>query len=295
MTSRNTESPAQPPPDTGTAWDELHLASGELRPHWQPLMASLDALGCDELAIRVENSRRILREHGVSCFSSQGGQERDVPWELDCIPFVVSAEDWRELEAGLVQRARLLNLILGDLYGVQHLVRDGLVPAPLIHANPDYLRACQAVRVPGVNYLHMYAADIARGPEGRWCVLADRTQIPSGFGFVLENRSVLSRVLGEVLQAVRPRSLSETLPIYREALRRLAPAGTDNPAIALLTPGPRNESYFEHAYVARLLGFTLVEGGDLTVRDRRVWLKTLEGLRPVDVILRRVNDAFCDP
>jgi uncharacterized circularly permuted ATP-grasp superfamily protein/uncharacterized alpha-E superfamily protein len=174
-------------------------------------------------------------------------------------------------------------------------VRDGLVPAPLIYANPGYLRACQAVRVPGGNYLHLYAADVARGPEGRWWVLADRTQAPAGFGFVLENRSVLSRVLAEVMQAVRPRSLSESLPIYREALRRLAPSGADNPAIALLTPGPRNESYFEHAYVARLLGFTLVEGGDLTVRDRRVFLKTLDGLRPVDVVLRRVNDAYCDP
>ena len=294
MTTLKPELPAQPP-NSGTAWDELHLASGELRPHWQPLMASLDALGRDELAIRVENSRRILREHGVSCFSSDRAGEREVLWELDCIPFVVGAEDWRELEAGLVQRARLLNLILGDLFGVQHLVRDGLVPAPLIHANPGYLRACQAVRVPGGNYLHLYAADVARGPEGGWWVLADHTQTPAGFGFVLENRSVLSRVLSEVLQAVRPRSLSETLPIYGEALRRLAPLGTANPAIALLTPGPRNESYFEHAYLARLLGFTLVEGGDLTVRDRRVFLKTLDGLRPVDVILRRVNDAFCDP
>lgn len=295
MTTGNPELPAPPPPDTGAAWDELHLASGALRPHWQALMASIEAFGRDELAIRFENSRRILREHGVSSFSSDGGREREVPWELDYIPFVVGAEKWRELEAGLVQRARLLNLILGDLFGVQHLVRDGWVPEPLIHANPGYLRACQAVRVPGGNYLQFYAADVARGPDGRWRVLSDRTQTPAGFGFMLENRSVLSRLQGEVMQAVRPRSLSEILPGYREALRRLAPAGTDNPAIALLTPGPRNESYFEHAYVARLLGFTLVEGGDLTVRDRRVFLKTLDGLRPVDVILRRVSDAYCDP
>jgi uncharacterized circularly permuted ATP-grasp superfamily protein/uncharacterized alpha-E superfamily protein len=295
MTTRNTELPAPPPPDTGTAWDELRLASGALRPHWQALMASFEALGQDELAIRLENSRRILREHGVICFSSDGGRERDMPWELDHIPFVVGAEDWRELETGLVQRARLLNLILGDLFGVQRLMRGGLVPAPLIHANPGYLRACQAVRVSGGNYLQFYAADVARGPEGRWRVLSDRTQAPAGFGFMLENRSVLSRLLSEVVQAVRPRSLSEILPGDREALRRLAPAGTDNPAIALLTPGPRNESYFEHAYLARLLGFTLVESGDLTVRDRRVFLKTLDGLRAVDVILRRVSDAFCDP
>jgi uncharacterized circularly permuted ATP-grasp superfamily protein len=167
MTTRNTELPAPPPTDPGTAWDELYLASGALRPDWQALMASCEALGQDELAMRVENSRRILREHGVSCFSSDGGREREVPWELDCIPFVVGAEEWRELEAGLVQRARLLNLILSDLFGVQRLVRDGLVPAPLIHANPGYLRACQAVRVPGGNYLQFYAADVARGPDGR--------------------------------------------------------------------------------------------------------------------------------
>jgi uncharacterized circularly permuted ATP-grasp superfamily protein/uncharacterized alpha-E superfamily protein len=283
------------PPQAGAAWDELHAPSGEVRLQWRPLMASLEALGRDELAIRVQNGRRILREHGVSCLSSGADGEREVQWELDCIPLVIGAAEWRELEAGLVQRARLLNLILGDLFGVQRLVRDGLMPAPLIYANPGYLRACQTVRVAGGNYLHLYAADVARGPQGRWRVLADHTQAPAGFGFVLENRRVLSRVLPEVLQAMRPRSLSETLRIRREALRRLAPSETDNPAIVLLTPGPRNESYFEHAYLARMLGFTLVEGGDLTVRDHRVFLKTLDGLRPADVILRCVTDAFCDP
>jgi uncharacterized circularly permuted ATP-grasp superfamily protein/uncharacterized alpha-E superfamily protein len=258
-------------------------------------MSALETLGGEELELRVENGRRILREHGVSCFTSGPEGSRDVPWELDFIPFVIAAGEWRELAAGLVQRARLLNLVLGDLHGVQRLVRDGFVPAPLIFANPGYLRACQAVRVPGDNYLQIYAADLARGTDGRWWVLADRTQAPAGLGFALENRSVIARVLPEAIQALRPRSLAETLRVRREALRRLAPAATENPAIALLTPGPRNEAYFEHAYLARLLGFTLVEGGDLTVRNRGVFLKTLEGLRPVDVILRRVSDAFCDP
>jgi uncharacterized circularly permuted ATP-grasp superfamily protein/uncharacterized alpha-E superfamily protein len=283
------------PPQGGAAWDEQRAASGEIRPPWQPLMASLEALGRDELAIRAQNGRRILREHGASCLSSDPEGEREVQWELDYIPLVVGADEWRELEAGLVQRARLLNLVLGDLFGVQHLVRDGFVPAPLVYANPGYLRACQTVRVAGGNYLHLYAADVARGPEGRWRVLADRTQAPAGFGFVLENRRVLSRVLPEVLQAMRPRSLSDAFRLRREALRRLPPSQTDNPAIVLLTPGPRSESYFEHAYLARMSGFTLVEGGDLTVRDRRVFLKTLDGLRPVEVILRGVTDAFCDP
>ena len=284
-----------PPPEPGAAWDELHGPAGQIRPPWQPLMASFERLGRDELAVRVQNGRRILREHGVSRLSSGPDGEREVQWELDCIPLVVGAVEWRELEAGLVQRARLLNLILGDLFGVQHLVRDGLVPAALVYANPGYLRACQTVRVPLGNYLQLYAADLARGPEGRWRVLADRTQAPAGLGFALENRGVLSRVLPGPLHAIRPRSLSETLRLRREALRRLAPSGTDNPAIVLLTPGPLSESYFEHAYMARLSGFTLVEGGDLTVRDRRVFLKTLDGLRPVDVVLRGVTDTCCDP
>ena len=258
-------------------------------------MSSLATLGRTEFALRVENGRRILREHGVSCFSSSLGGERDEPWEIDFIPFVISAEEWRDLAAGLVQRARLLNLILADLHGVQRLVRDGFLPAPLIFGNPGYLRACQAIRVPGQNYLQLYAADLARGPDGCWRVLADRAQAPAGLGFILENRSVVSRVLPEALHALRPKSLTESLRISREALRGLAPAGSENPSIALLTPGQRNEAYFEHAYLARLLGFTLVEGGDLTVRNRRVLLKTLEGLRPVDVIVRRVADAFCDP
>ena len=258
-------------------------------------MGSLEALGREELALRVENGRRILREHGVSAFSAGPSGERDEPWELDLIPLLLPAEEWRGLAAGLVQRARLLNLVLGDLHGVQRLIRDGFIPAPLIYANPGYLRACQAVRVPGNTYLQSYAADLARGPDGVWRVLADRTQAPAGLGFILENRGVLSRVLPEAVQALRPRALSEALRICHDGLRRLAPAGTENPALALLTPGPRNEAYFEHAYLARLLGLTLVEGADLTVRDRRVWLKTLEGLRPVDVIVRRVRDALCDP
>ena len=179
------------------AWDELRAASGEVRPHWQALVTSLAALGREELALRVENGRRILREHGVTCFSAGPGGERDEPWDLDFTPFLLSAEEWHDLAAGLVQRARLLNLVLGDLHSVQRLVRDGFIPAPLIFANPGYLRACQAVRVPGGHYLQLYAADLARGQDGRWRVLADCTQAPAGLGFILENRSVLARVLPE--------------------------------------------------------------------------------------------------
>jgi uncharacterized circularly permuted ATP-grasp superfamily protein/uncharacterized alpha-E superfamily protein len=277
------------------AFDECFSSPGEIRPHWQTLISSWDRLGHDEQGVRGENSRRILAEHGVTCFVNRRGGGTDEPWQLDLLPLVFGGEEWRALEAGLLQRARLLNLVLGDLYGTQRLVRDGFVPAPLVFANPGYLRACQAIDVEGGAYLQIYAADLARSTDGQWWVLADRTQAPGGLGFALENRSILSRVLPEAIRAVQPRPISDALRIRRDTLRRFAPQHADNPSIVLLTPGPRNEAYFEHAYLSRLLGLTLVEGDDLTVRDRRLFIKTLDGLRRADVVLRRVSDAFCDP
>ena len=275
--------------------DECYSEPGVVRPHWRSLISSLLELGPAELALRAENSRRALAEHGVGCFVNRNGAGADEPWQLDLFPLLIASEEWRELEAGLIQRARLLNLILGDLYGTQRLVRDGFVPAPLVFANPGYLRACQALEVKGGHYLQVYAADLGRSPDGRWWVIADRTQAPAGLGFAMENRSVLWRVLPEAIRAVQPRSILDNALIRRDALRRFAPQHTDNPSIVLLTPGPRNEAYFEHAYLSRLLGLTLVEGDDLTVRNRRLFIKTLDGLRRADVVLRRVNDAFCDP
>jgi uncharacterized circularly permuted ATP-grasp superfamily protein/uncharacterized alpha-E superfamily protein len=276
-------------------FDECFSASGEVRPHWQTLISSLDQLDRDELGAPVENSRRILSEHGVTCFVNRDGTGAEEPWQLDLLPLVLGCEEWRALELGLIQRARLLNLVLGDCYGTQRLVRDGFVLPPLVFANPGYLRACQAIDVQGGAYLQIYAADLARSTDGQWWVLADRTQAPAGLGFTLENRSILSRVLPEAIRAVQPRPIADTLRIRRDTLYRFAPQHMDNPSIVLLTPGRRNEAYFEHAYLARLLGLTLVEGDDLTVRDRRLFIKTLDGLRRADVVVRRVNDAFCDP
>ncbi|MHB8736184.1 MAG: circularly permuted type 2 ATP-grasp protein, partial [Terriglobales bacterium] len=289
--------PASLEPAVGAAgwFDESISGPGARRPHWESLLTSLGRIGREELTVRAESSRRILAEHGVSCFQPQGGGGADVPWRLDLLPLVIGWEEWRALEAGLIQRARLINLILGDLYRNQHLVRNGFVPAPLVFANPGYLRACHGITVKEGAYLQIYTADLGRGPDGKWWVLADRTQAPVGLGFALENRSALSRVLPEAMREVQPRPLLDTFRNRRETLRRLAPPQAENPSIVLLTPGPRNEAYFEHAYLSRLFGLTLVEGEDLTVRDRRLFIKTLEGLRQADVVLRRVNDDNCDP
>ena len=170
-----------------------------------------------------------------------------------------------------------------------------MLPAELVFPNPAFLRPCWGIQPPGGVFLHMYAADLARSPDGQWWVLADRTQSPSGAGYALENRLVTTRVLPDVFRASHIRRLANFFQTYRDALQRLVPANRENPRIVLLTPGPYNETYFEHAFLARYLGYTLVEGGDLTVRDNRVYLKTLGGLLPVDVIVRRQDDQFCDP
>ena len=246
----------------------MRPASGELRPHWNQFVSSLERLGRNELSLRWENARRILREHGVTYNVYGDPQGLDRPWELDMMPLLIPPDDWHKIEAGLMQRSRLFNLILADLYGLP---------------------------IPGQIHLHLHAADLTRSSDGQWWVISDRTQAPSGAGYALENRIVLSRTFPEEFRNCQTQRLASFFSMHRDTLRGLAARNCDNPSVVLLTPGPHNETYFEHDYLARYLGFTLVEGGDLTVRDRKVFLKTLEGLRPIDVILRRVDDTFCDP
>ena len=277
-------------------FDELHEARTQPRAHWRPLIAALQKLGRHELLSRWENGRRIIREHGVT-YNVYGDPEgMDRPWALDFVPLLITAEEWARIEAGLIQRSRLFNLILADIYGgSQRLLRDGFLPPELVYANPGFLRPCRGIRVTADVYLHLHACDLGRSPDGKWWVLSDRTQAPSGTGYAWENRTVVSRVLPHEIRDCNVQRLGQFFRQQREMLFNLAPAGRTQPSIVLLTPGPHNETYFEHAYLARHLGFPLVEGADLTVRDQRVFLKTIEGLQPVDVILRRVDDSFCDP
>src|SRR5213078_1530489 len=221
------------------------------------------------------------------------GMER--PWKIDPVPFVLDAEEWKALEAALIQRATLINRILADCYGAQELIRSGWLPPALVFAQPDFLRPCHGIRAPLDTFLHFYAADLVRSPEGRWWVSSDRTQIPTGAGYALANRLVTSRSLPEPFREQKVQRLAGFFRELQISLARLALRRTDNPRVVLLTPGPYNETYFEQAWLARYLGYMLVEGQDLMVRDDRVFLKTLSGLEPVDVILRRVADDFCDP
>jgi uncharacterized circularly permuted ATP-grasp superfamily protein/uncharacterized alpha-E superfamily protein len=277
-------------------FDELEEAPAKPRQHWRPFIHSLERLGRQELQSRWDNGRRIILEHGVTYNLYSDPEGTDRAWDLDCVPLLITAEEWALIEAGLIQRSRLFNLILADLYGgSQHLLRGGFLPPELVYANPSFLRPCRGVHIPGQVYLHFHACDLGRSPDGQWWVLADRTQSPSGAGYAWENRTVVSRVLPEQMRDCRVERLAGFFQQQREMLVHLAPPGRHPPSIVLMTPGPYNETYFEHAYLARNLGFPLVEGADLTVRDRRVYLKTIEGLQPVDVILRRVEDWYCDP
>ncbi|MBI1176012.1 hypothetical protein GC207_01080 [bacterium] len=282
-------------PATGI-FDEMLSPAGTIRDHWLSFARSVGSLSRHELASRWENGLRIVRDHDVTynVYSDARGTER--PWALDLAPLLISADEWSWLERGLAQRTRLLNLILEDIYGgSQRLLRDGFLPPDLIYANPGFLRACRGFLPAQRTYLSFSACDLGRSADGKWWALADRTQAPSGAGYALENRAVLSRILPDELRESRVCRLGSFFRTRQKMLVQLAAVDDSEPRGVLLTPGPLNETYFEHAYLARNLGLPLVEGADLTVRDRRVFLKTVEGLQRVDYILRRVDDSYCDP
>ncbi|MHB2017852.1 MAG: circularly permuted type 2 ATP-grasp protein [Candidatus Xenobia bacterium] len=281
----------QPTPE---AFDEMQAGHG-MRPHWQALHAALTALGPRELFIRWEQARHTIRENGMTYNLYAEAEETSRPWPLDPLPLLVSPADWTVLEPAVAQRARLVDAIVADLYGAQLLLARRALPPELVLSHAGFLRPCAGIPVPENRYLHLYAADVGRRPDGTWCVLKDRTQAPTGAGYALENRIVLARSLPEAFRDCHAERLSPFFRTLRDALSRMAPRRKEHPRIVLLTSGPRNESYFEHSYLARYLGYSLVEGGDLTVRDNSVWLKTLGGLQQVDVILRQMDDRWSDP
>ena len=276
-------------------YDELLDERGTVRAHWRGLVDRLSTEKAHDTARRaLELTRRLIVENGVAYNVYSDPQGADRPWALDPLPLLVSQEEWRGIEAGVVQRARLLDALLADLYGPQRLLAEGLVPPELPFGHPNFLWPCHALVPRGASWLHVYAADLARAPDGGWWLLADRTQSPSGAGYALENRDIVEQVLPEAIRDLKVRRVRSFFGEMRERLRSLFDDGP-NPLVVILTPGPLNETYFEHAYMARQLGLPLVEGTDLTVRNEIVYLKTLGGLKRVHTILRRLDDDFCDP
>ena len=277
------------------AYDEMYAGEGRVLPHWQVLMQELDQLGREGLERRHLEAQRLLRENGVTFNIYDGLRGMARPWELDPIPLFISAEEWSVIEAGLVQRAELLNLVLADIYGPQQLLKEGLLPPELVFGHAGFQRSCVGTIKAGNRSLTICSSNLARGPDGRMWVIDDRAQSPSGAGYALENRMVMTRIAPVLFRDCHVRRLAGFFQPFRDRLASLAPQNREDPRIVVLTPGPYSPSYFEHAYLANYLGYTLVQGDDLSVRDGRVWLKSLEGLHQVDVILRRVDDAYCDP
>ncbi|MEZ4732313.1 MAG: circularly permuted type 2 ATP-grasp protein [Caldilineaceae bacterium] len=285
----------QPYTRSKDAYDEMWQAEDLIRAHWQPLIQMFAALGGAGMDALQQDVRRLVRENGVTYNVHGAADGLQRPWSLDMIPLIIDEADWAVIEAGVSQRAELLNLIFKDLYGPRHLLREGLLPLELIYGHPGFLRPCDGVFQDGERQLLVYAADLARGPDGRMWVLGDRTQAPSGAGYALENRTVMGNVMRNMFAQGRIQYLSNFFRTLQTTLSALAPRFTETPRIVLMTPGPYNETYFEHAYLAAYLGYTLVQGNDLTMVDGGIALKSLAGLQPVDVILRRVDDTFCDP
>ncbi|MET0659931.1 MAG: circularly permuted type 2 ATP-grasp protein [Steroidobacteraceae bacterium] len=275
-------------------YDELLDANGEIRSQWQPLLEKLARDNAREEARRsLDLTRRLIVENGVTYNIYADPQGADRPWTLDPLPFVLTAAEWSEIERGVAQRAQLLDTLLADLYGQQRLLAEGLVPPALAFGHPNFLWPCHGIVPRDGQWLHVYAADLARAPDGRWWILADRTQAPSGAGYALENREIVEQVLPDTIRDLRVRGVREFFEDFRE--RMLGFADGEQPLGVILTPGPFNETYFEHAYLARQLGLALAEGHDLTVREDTVYLKTLAGLKRVHTIYRRLDDDYCDP
>ncbi len=289
-------------------WDELHAELTQpntpptgMAPLWRRFWQTNGVAGWQDLQARAERVRRRVQEDGATYnvySDAEGGGSSSHVWPLELLPLLIQPSEWQHIEAGVRQRARLLNATLADVYGASgRLLSEGLLPASLVLAHPQYLRPMKGCVPLGGVHMHLAAFDLARAPDGLWWVVGQRTQAPSGLGYMLENRLLIAEQFPEAFRDLGVQRLAGAFRTLLQGLIKLAPppeAGEPT-RVALLSPGPHNETFFEHAFLARYLGLALVEGGDLTVRNNRVYLKTLLGLERVHVLLRRVDDEYLDP
>ncbi len=284
-----------PSQHTGPAFDEVLGRQGKAPLGWQQILSHFESIPLQEIHRLQNQILRLFHRNGIlfNAFEEKNSHLR--PWNLDLIPHCLHETEWKTIEEGLRQRATLLNLILQDLYGPMKMVEEGLIPAEIIATASGFLRACHGVLSLQERYLHLYAADIGRLSDGSFCVLGDRLQSLLGVGYALENRIILSRILSTPFQKSHVYRLASTFQGFRDHLASMAPAHKDNPNIVVLSPGPQSADYFEHSYLARYLGYPLVLGEDLSYREDHIYLKTLLGLQPVDVVLRFVDDVLTDP
>jgi uncharacterized circularly permuted ATP-grasp superfamily protein len=281
--------------DPGEFFDEMFEAPGKVRPHYAQLAERLAGLDHESLA-----RKRLLAEHSYlnqgitfTVYSGDEGTERIFPFDL--IPRIIPAKEWALIERGLVQRLTALNLFLEDIYHDARILKEGVIPRELILSAKHYRPEMEGFDVPGGVYIHVCGTDLIRDQEGRYLVLEDNGRCPSGVSYVLENRQAMKRVFPNLFARYAVRPVDRYAQDLLAALRHVAPGGNPDPTVAVLTPGIYNSAYFEHSFLARAMGIEIVTGGDLVVRDQRVFMKTTKGLRQVDVIYRRIDDDFLDP
>jgi uncharacterized circularly permuted ATP-grasp superfamily protein/uncharacterized alpha-E superfamily protein len=275
-------------------YDERLTTDGEPRPHWQTLSVQFEELGRETLTGWASSIAQFIRENGITAQSEEDVRGSERPWQLSALPFVLSANEWGSLKEGLIERTRLLEAVLGDLLGDQHLIRQRIIPGELMWANPHFHR-CYSNLDPAPQKLHVIAADLVRGGDGQWRVTGDRTRAPSGLGYLLENRIVTGRVMPGLIRSSNTQRLAGFFETLKQHLQSLAPADRGNPRVALLTPPSGSYREFEDNYLARYLGLSLIQGSDLAVRGGKVNLKTLGGLQPIQVLWRHISDRRCDP
>ncbi len=275
--------------------DEYLGTDGRVRPRWTRVAAEFEALGRPGLVDRRSELARLLRNEGATYNVTDGDRWRRQPWLLDPCPLVLEEGEWSALEEAVAQRVSLLDEVLGDVYGPQRLINSGLIPAEIVLGNPAFLRPCVGMGAPDPLRLFLAALDVVRDADGCFRSIGDRTQVPSGLGYALVNRTILSRVLPSLHRESGVERLAAFFRGIRAGVVSVAPEGVDDPRVVILTPGPLSETYFEHAYLASYLGYSLVEGRDLVVQNNRVWVRSLSGFDPVDVVIRRVDDQWCDP
>lgn len=277
-----------------SSFDEMLDENKFIRPHWRDLLQRIESAGLHELELKQAEIDWHLEDNGVTynVYNNPDG-ENHRPWRLDPIPFVVTNQEWEEVKRGIRQRAKLLNLILKDLYGEQKLIRENIIPAEVVFGHKGFIPEVYNFGLKENFCLPFYAVDIARGPDGKMWVISDKTQAPSGLGYAVENRLTMNIIAKELYPSIETRKLSIFIEDFKTILKKLT--NGDLAKAALLTPGPHNETYFEHSYLSSFLEINLVQGDDLLCKNGSIWLKSLSGLKPINTLLRRVDDKFCDP
>lgn len=275
-------------------WDEM-CNTGEIREHYQKVFSALQQLDVNTLQQKDLLASELFMNQGITftVYSDNAGIERIFPFDI--IPRIITGTEWQQIEKGIQQRLKALNMFLKDIYSEQQILKDKVIPAALIASCPHYVREVFGIKVPYDIYVHISGIDLIRGDDGRFYILEDNLRTPSGVSYMLENREVTKRIFPDMLAANKVRMVHNYPLLLHQILLSLAPQQISSPTVVLLTPGIYNSAYYEHTYLAKQMGIALVEGRDLLVDNHKVYMKTTKGLEQVHVIYRRVDDEFLDP